>query len=107
MIRSGFFTWVSCARSREWRNWSRRAACSTVTGPSASGSRSSARLAWEGWRAPDEEIDRSPHVDLIERVDRYVSDAELSASYGQADAVVLPYHRSSASGPLQRAMSTG
>ena len=62
---------------------------------------------WEGWTAPNEAIARSPHADLIERVDRYVSDAELSAYYGQADAVVLPYHRSSASGPLQIAMSAG
>jgi len=62
---------------------------------------------WEGWTAPDEAIARSPHADLIERVDRYVSDKELSAYYGQADAVILPYHRSSASGPLQIAMSAG
>ena len=62
---------------------------------------------WEGWTAPNEAIARSPHADLIERVDRYVSDAELCAYYGQADAVVLPYHRSSASGPLQIAMSAG
>jgi glycosyltransferase involved in cell wall biosynthesis len=62
---------------------------------------------WEGWTAPNEAIARSPHADLIERVDRYVSDEELSAYYGQADAVVLPYHRSSASGPLQIAMTAG
>ncbi|HXT88406.1 MAG TPA: glycosyltransferase family 4 protein [Trebonia sp.] len=62
---------------------------------------------WEGWAAPDEAIARSPHADLIERVDRYVTDAELSAYFGRADAVVLPYHRSSASGPLQIAMSAG
>jgi glycosyltransferase involved in cell wall biosynthesis len=62
---------------------------------------------WEGWTAPDEAIARSPHIDLIERVDRYVTDAELAEYFGQADAVVLPYHRSSASGPLQIAMSAG
>lgn len=62
---------------------------------------------WEGWTAPDEAIARSPHADLITRVDRYVTDTELAAYYGQADAVVLPYHRSSASGPLQIAMSAG
>jgi glycosyltransferase involved in cell wall biosynthesis len=62
---------------------------------------------WEGWTAPAEAIARSPHADLIERVDRYVTDAELSACYARADAVVLPYHRSSASGPLQIAMSAG
>jgi glycosyltransferase involved in cell wall biosynthesis len=62
---------------------------------------------WEGWTAPAEAIARSRHADLIERVDRYVTDAELSAYFAKADAVVLPYHRSSASGPLQIAMSAG
>jgi glycosyltransferase involved in cell wall biosynthesis len=62
---------------------------------------------WEGWTAPDEAISRSPHADLIERVDRYVTDAELAEYFAQADAVVLPYHRSSASGPLHIAMSAG
>lgn len=62
---------------------------------------------WEGWTAPDEAIARSPHADLITRVDRYVTDAELAEYFAQADAVVLPYRRSSASGPLQIAMSAG
>jgi len=62
---------------------------------------------WEGWTAPAEAIAASPHSDLIERVDRYVTDAEVAAFFGQADAVVLPYHRSSASGPLHIAMSAG
>lgn len=62
---------------------------------------------WEGWTEPDDAIARSPHADLIERVDRYVTDAELSDYLAKADAVVLPYHRSSASGPLQVAMSAG
>jgi glycosyltransferase involved in cell wall biosynthesis len=62
---------------------------------------------WEGWNAPDEAIGRSPHADLIERVDRYVTDKELTEYFASADAVVLPYHRSSASGPLQIAMSAG
>jgi glycosyltransferase involved in cell wall biosynthesis len=62
---------------------------------------------WEGWTAPAEAIARSPHSDLIERVDRYVTDAEVAAFFGQADAVVLPYRRSSASGPLHIAMSAG
>jgi glycosyltransferase involved in cell wall biosynthesis len=62
---------------------------------------------WEGWRAPDEAIARSPHADLIERVDRYVTDAELAAYVARADAVVLPYHRSSLSGPLHIAMTAG
>src|SRR5215472_17362288 len=62
---------------------------------------------WESWTAPAEAIGRSPHSDLIERVDRYVSDTEVAAFFGQADAVVLPYHRSSSSGPLHIAMSAG
>lgn len=62
---------------------------------------------WEGWMAPDRAIARSPHADLIERVDRYVTDAELTAYVERADAVVLPYHRSSSSGPLHIAMSAG
>ena len=62
---------------------------------------------WEGWTAPNEAIGRSPHADLIERVDRYVTDAELAGYFARADAVVLPYHRSSASGPLHVAMSAG
>lgn len=62
---------------------------------------------WEGWKAPDEAIAHSPHADLIERVDRYVTDAELAAYVARADAVVLPYHRSSLSGPLHIAMTAG
>jgi glycosyltransferase involved in cell wall biosynthesis len=62
---------------------------------------------WEGWQAPARAIARSPHADLIERVDRYVSDSELTAHFERADAVVLPYHRSSSSGPLHIAMSAG
>jgi glycosyltransferase involved in cell wall biosynthesis len=62
---------------------------------------------WEGCTAPDEAIARSPHQDLIERVDRYVSDEELGAYVARADAVVLPYHRSSLSGPLFIAMTAG
>jgi len=62
---------------------------------------------WESWTAPEEAIAQSPHSDLIERVDRFVTDAEVATFFGQADAVVLPYHRSSASGPLHIAMSAG
>jgi glycosyltransferase involved in cell wall biosynthesis len=62
---------------------------------------------WEGWTAPDDAIARSPHADLIERVDRYVTDAELAGYFRRADAAIFPYHRSSASGPLHIAMSAG
>jgi glycosyltransferase involved in cell wall biosynthesis len=62
---------------------------------------------WERWTVPERAIAGSPHADLIERVDRYVTDAEVAAYFREADAVVLPYHRSSASGPLHIAMSAG
>lgn len=62
---------------------------------------------WERWTVPEQAIACSPHADLIERVDRYITDAEVAARFGEADAVVLPYHRSSASGPLHIAMSAG
>jgi glycosyltransferase involved in cell wall biosynthesis len=62
---------------------------------------------WEEWTAPDEAIASSPHSDLIERVDRYVSDEELAAYVARADAIVLPYHRSSQSGPLHIALAAG
>jgi glycosyltransferase involved in cell wall biosynthesis len=62
---------------------------------------------WEGWTTPDQAIARSPHADLIERVNRYVTDAELTAYVERADGIVLPYHRSSSSGPLHIAMSAG
>lgn len=62
---------------------------------------------WEGWTIPDEAITSSPHADLIERVDRYVSDEELAAYVARADAIVLPYHRSSLSGPLHVALTAG
>jgi len=62
---------------------------------------------WEGWTLPNEAIIRSPHADFIERVDRYVTDAELAAYVARADAIVLPYHRSSLSGPLHIAMTAG
>lgn len=60
---------------------------------------------WEGWTLPLERISQSRHRDRITLVNRYVTDAEVAASFAGADAVVLPYHRSSASGPLHVAMS--
>jgi glycosyltransferase involved in cell wall biosynthesis len=62
---------------------------------------------WEQWTAPDDAIARSPHANLIDRVNRYVSDEELAAYVAQADAIVLPYHRSSMSGPLHIALTAG
>lgn len=62
---------------------------------------------WQGWRLPAELIARSRYRDRIRFINRYVSDTEVGDLFAEADAVVLPYHRSSASGPLQIAMSHG
>ncbi|OLR92721.1 hypothetical protein BJP25_20400 [Actinokineospora bangkokensis] len=62
---------------------------------------------WEGWTAPAELIAASPHADRIHFVNRYVSDEEAGRFFAAADALVLPYRRGSASGPLQIAMSRG
>ncbi|GAA2749556.1 glycosyltransferase [Amnibacterium kyonggiense] len=62
---------------------------------------------WEGWTAPLEAVAASPVKDRITVVDRYVDDAEVAAHFADADAVVLPYRRSSSSGPLHIAMSSG
>lgn len=62
---------------------------------------------WEGWTAPLEAVAASPNADRITVVNRYVTDAEVAEHFAAADAVVLPYRRSSSSGPLQVAMSEG
>ena len=62
---------------------------------------------WEGWTRPFELIEQSPYRDRITVVNRYVHDDEVAAFFAAADAVVLPYHRSSASGPAHTAMSHG
>ncbi len=62
---------------------------------------------WEGWTLPAEMIERSSRRDSISFINRYVSDEEVGLFFGAADAVVLPYHRSSASGPLHLAMAHG
>src|SRR5262249_45192004 len=62
---------------------------------------------WEGWTLPTELIRRSRYATRITFVNRYVQDAEVAAYFAGADAVVLPYLRSSASGPLHVAMSHG
>ncbi len=55
---------------------------------------------WEGWTLPAELIARSRYHRRITFVNRYVSDEDVAAFFAAADVVVLPYHRSSASGPL-------
>lgn len=62
---------------------------------------------WEGWDLPNRLIAASPHRDQITFVNRYVTDAEAASYFAGADVVVLPYHRSSSSGPLQIAMAAG
>ena len=62
---------------------------------------------WEGWTLPGELIASSPAAGRIEFVNRYVADHEVDGFFADADLVVLPYRRSSASGPLHIAMSHG
>ncbi len=62
---------------------------------------------WEGWTLPTELIERSPRRDRITFVNRYVTDQELDRYLRGADAAVLPYLRSSLSGPLHVAMGYG
>jgi glycosyltransferase involved in cell wall biosynthesis len=62
---------------------------------------------WENWHEPAKAMQRSPHQGDIELVNRYVTDAEVPEYFARADLVALPYLRSSASGPLQLALSAG
>jgi glycosyltransferase involved in cell wall biosynthesis len=62
---------------------------------------------WEGWTLPLELLAASPRRERTTVVNRYVEDDELAAWIAGADIVVLPYLRSSASGPLHTAMSAG
>ena len=62
---------------------------------------------WEGHALPGELIERSPYRDRISFVNRYVDDDEVATLFGEADVVVLPYHRSSQSGPLHIALALG
>jgi glycosyltransferase involved in cell wall biosynthesis len=62
---------------------------------------------WEGWHAPLDAVAASPVPDQITVVNRYVTDEEATRHFAAADAVALPYRRSSSSGPLHMAMSVG
>jgi glycosyltransferase involved in cell wall biosynthesis len=62
---------------------------------------------WEGCTEPARLIAASPHRERISFVNDYVSDNVVSAAFGHADVVVLPYRRSSSSGPLHVTMSWG
>jgi glycosyltransferase involved in cell wall biosynthesis len=63
--------------------------------------------SWEGWTLPLEKIARSAHAEHITVDTRYIPDEELPGLFRQADLVVLPYLRASASGPLQLTMTAG
>ena len=62
---------------------------------------------WEGWDLLSKRIQSSRHRARITLDNRFVSDDEVAAYFAGTDTVVLPYHRSSASGPAHIAMSQG
>jgi glycosyltransferase involved in cell wall biosynthesis len=62
---------------------------------------------WEGWDLPIQLIERSRLRSRITLVNHFVDDDEVTAYFAGADAVVLPYHRSSASSPASVAMANG
>lgn len=62
---------------------------------------------WEGWTLPAELIAASPNRARMTFVNSYVPDEQASRWLAGADALVLPYHRSSASGPLHVGMALG
>ncbi len=62
---------------------------------------------WEGWDLPIRLIEASRYRERITLVNRFVPDDEVISHFAGADAVVLPYHRSSASSPAHVAMSNG
>lgn len=62
---------------------------------------------WQGYRQPLDDLQAVLPADRLTIVDRYVADDEVPAFFAAADLVVLPYRRSSASGPLHTAMSWG
>lgn len=62
---------------------------------------------WEDLDRLSELVDNNRHRNRITLVNRFVDDDEVRGYFASADAVVLPYHRSSASGPAHIAMSSG
>jgi glycosyltransferase involved in cell wall biosynthesis len=62
---------------------------------------------WQGYRQPLDELAAILPADRLTMVDRYVADAEVAGFFAAAHLVVLPYRRSSASGPLSIAMNWG
>lgn len=62
---------------------------------------------WEGTQPMIDAIRTGPGRDRITIIDRYITDTEVDDLFRVADVVVLPYHRSSQSGPLHVAMGYG
>jgi glycosyltransferase involved in cell wall biosynthesis len=62
---------------------------------------------WQGYRQPLDELAAVLPPDRLTIVDRFVDDDEVPAYFAATDLVVLPYRRSSASGPLLTAMAWG
>ena len=62
---------------------------------------------WEGYELPSLAVRRSPYAEHITFINRFVTEGEAAAYFAGADLVVLPYRRSSMSGPLHIAMSSG
>jgi len=62
---------------------------------------------WQGYRDPLDRLATVLPPDRLTVVDRYVDDSEVRGYFADTDLVVLPYRRSSASGPLHIAMSLG
>lgn len=60
--------------------------------------------SWQGWITPIEKI-ASPFSDLIELINRYVSDEEVRMNVSRAGLVALSCNRSSASGSLHLTMA--
>lgn len=50
---------------------------------------------------------QGPGAANVTVIDRFIADAEIPGLLQEADLLVLPYHRSSASGPLALAMAAG
>lgn len=62
---------------------------------------------WQGYRQPLDELAAILPSDRLTIVDRFIADEEVPAYFAAADLLVLPYRRSSASGPLLTAMAWG
>jgi glycosyltransferase involved in cell wall biosynthesis len=62
---------------------------------------------WENYERPSLALRASPYIDRITFINRFVTEREAAAYFAGADLVVLPYRRSSMSGPLHIAMSVG